>query len=573
MSSLEHDISLSMKKPLPKIRTLPPHRTWAQPILRSTFQPGTRQAQIDTMTRNLLNEIVPEQRAFNAFSEAPRYHAIINPLPSPRDILLNRIPSNELPTPDIEWNTRKPAPISFDDSLQQWDQRLFKSIGKNSYIARTRDIEEEKYSPIHTTLPLSPRPKTSSDVRVRKEVLQLLEVERNIPKGIQYLAAKIGKKEGNPQPEILVDKKSNIGDIIHPTRVFQLRSPRPQTMQTTRQFSQSQSLSRSMESPRKKYTHTRTGTFPTHALSVTKLQPPIDTPHRILPPTFMNTPIRTDFILDSKRSKDTSPRPDIGIQVVREHIRDYIVRASACRRAGRRQAEANTFYCMGVLWDNIGEYGSAIECYEQFRKILNSAEDDKFAESLAQNSIGVSYQYMKSYEIAIYHHTLHRDITDISGQFIAYTNLGIIYNILNNTEQAALNHQHALRCAIQMSSLTAQSISIGNLGLTGILHGDYVTARACMERHLTLCESLDDYRAQITACLRLGDIASRTNDHLTAVRRFEQAMTIAQAINDISMVDQAKVQMGVASANLQMDAKLKQIGERLKSRGRDPGTL
>ena len=59
------------------------------------------------------------------------------------------------------------------------------------------------------------------------------------------------------------------------------------------------------------------------------------------------------------------------------------------------------------------------------------------------------------------------NVDDVAGKFLAHVNLGIICNAIGNYEQASINHQFALRYAIQMSSVAGQSVAIGNLGKVG----------------------------------------------------------------------------------------------------------
>lgn len=73
----------------------------------------------------------------------------------------------------------------------------------------------------------------------------------------------------------------------------------------------------------------------------------------------------------------------------------------------------------------------------------------------------------KFYEDAIEFHTKHKDIADVAGKFLAHINLGIIYNNQGDYEKASINHQFALRYAVQMSSVAGQSVAIGNLGQVG----------------------------------------------------------------------------------------------------------
>jgi hypothetical protein len=198
--------------------------------------------------------------------------------------------------------------------------------------------------------------------------------------------------------------------------------------------------------------------------------------------------------------------------------------------------------------------------------------------------MGISSQLLataQGYAAALWHHARHRDIADLPGQFVANTNLGLVYQLLAAeaaerqqqssgsgeeeekeeataqqralTEQAAFAHQAALRCALQMSSLAGQNIAIGNLGLTGLQHADLVTARACMERHLQLSQSLRDYRGQSSAFQALGEIAAREGAHDQAMMHYHSAWQVAHVLQDAATADSAKVQVGVAKASANID--------------------
>lgn len=65
---------------------------------------------------------------------------------------------------------------------------------------------------------------------------------------------------------------------------------------------------------------------------------------------------------------------------------------------------------------------------------------DTHGEALAYNCIGVDYHKLGEtddsnetlWEKAVYYHTLHKDIADIPGKFLAHVNLGLIYSKLGD---------------------------------------------------------------------------------------------------------------------------------------------
>ena len=107
---------------------------------------------------------------------------------------------------------------------------------------------------------------------------------------------------------------------------------------------------------------------------------------------------------------------------------------------------------------------------------------------------------------AIQYHQTHFDVTDEGGQFVAATNLGLCYGLLGDFGVATAQHQEALRVAIRLQSFSGQSIAVGNLGLLAMRRDNLVTAKACMEQHLQLVQSLKDNAAETNAWRVLGDL-------------------------------------------------------------------
>lgn len=154
-----------------------------------------------------------------------------------------------------------------------------------------------------------------------------------------------------------------------------------------------------------------------------------------------------------------------------KRLKDYNILAFACKRAGKSRDEGRAYYSTGVLYDNLGKYQIAIDEYKKFLQVCK-AIGDVHGEALAYNCIGVDYMKLgehdpKHYEDAIDYHTKHKEVADVAGKFLAHINLGIIFNATDDHEKSSINHQFALRYAIQMSSVAGQSVAIGNLGKVG----------------------------------------------------------------------------------------------------------
>lgn len=154
-----------------------------------------------------------------------------------------------------------------------------------------------------------------------------------------------------------------------------------------------------------------------------------------------------------------------------KRLKDYEILAFACKRAGKSRDEGRSYYSTGVLFDNLGKFKEAIAQYQKFLQVCR-AIGDVHGEALAYNCVGVDYMKLGDidpiyFQDAIQYHMKHKEIADVAGKFLAHINLGIIYNNMGDYEKSSINHQFALRYAIQMSSVAGQSVAIGNLGKVG----------------------------------------------------------------------------------------------------------
>ena len=296
---------------------------------------------------------------------------------------------------------------------------------------------------------------------------------------------------------------------------------------------------------------------------------------RIELPIYFNTPKRKEDIIARKRliEKNASLEKNImnnnsGLTMsysdsynriaAQKRLKDYGILAFACKRAGKSRDEGRAYYSTGVLYDNLGKFKDAINQYQKFLQVCR-AIGDVHGEALAYNCVGVDYMKLgemdpNCYNDAMQYHIKHKEIADVAGKFLAHVNLGIICNAIGNYEQASINHQFALRYAIQMSSVAGQSVAIGNLGKVG---GNQVYAQMnqdkmqmFVERYLELSNELKYRKGESGAYMQLGEILTQKGDFDQSTKHFYRAMKISEETNDVDMREQAKVNFGMANASL-----------------------
>jgi tetratricopeptide (TPR) repeat protein len=311
----------------------------------------------------------------------------------------------------------------------------------------------------------------------------------------------------------------------------------------------------------------------------------VNCPQRIELPMYFNTPRRKEDILSNYRLKSKmQSMKDSALNMsyidsynrlaARKRLKDYAILSFACKRAGKSRDEGRAYYSTGVLFDNLGKFKIAISHYKKFLQVCK-AIGDVHGEALAYNCIGVNYQKIaegdvKHYKEAIDYHLKHKEIADVAGKFLAHVNLGIIYNNLGDQEKSSINHQFALRYAIQMSSLAGQSVAVGNLGNLGSISkvssfANNEKLQMFVERYLELSSELKYRKGEGSAHMQLGQLKNQKGDYDTSTKHFYRAMKIAEQTGDNETNTEAKVMFGMANANLKWDKHQTDIMDKLNN--------
>lgn len=252
-----------------------------------------------------------------------------------------------------------------------------------------------------------------------------------------------------------------------------------------------------------------------------------------------------------------------------KRLKDYSMLAFACKRAGKHRDEGRAYYSEGVLCDNLAKYKTAIAFYKRFLEVCKAIGDTQ-GEALAYNCIGVDYQLLaesdsKFYKKAIEMHLKHKEISDTAGKFLSHVNLGIIYNQLGDQEKSNINHQFALRYAVQMSSVPGQKVALGNLGKIGSYNfaSNADKLMSFVENYMELSEK--DKDPDPNAYLRLGHLLNMKGKFDESSKQFFKAISIADKEGDKTIKSEAVINYGMANANATWDLKCKEITNQLKN--------
>eukprot|EP00930_Biecheleria_cincta_P103130 TRINITY_DN95059_c0_g1_i1.p1 TRINITY_DN95059_c0_g1~~TRINITY_DN95059_c0_g1_i1.p1 ORF type:complete len:482 (+),score=72.48 TRINITY_DN95059_c0_g1_i1:110-1555(+) len=319
-------------------------------------------------------------------------------------------------------------------------------------------------------------------------------------------------------------------------------------------------------------------------------------PQRIELPSYLNTPAR--------RPEGEPPLPEERTSAVRR-IQDLELLTFACRRASKLREEGRAHFSLGVLRDNLGQYLKAIESYNQFLRVCKTCNDGQ-GTALAYHCIGVDYQLLGSglavspegasagapgtekpapttapavdeqgSEIqaptagvlkpellrkCIFYHNRHRENSDSVGKFVAHLNMGLAYALLCEKEASTVNHQYALRYALQLRSLEGQSLAIGSLSFSaGIYDNDPEKMKVLIERYVELCNTLKQPKNQGAALKKLGVLAAQQGNNEESIEYFQKAIACAREQGDRQAEKDCSVRLGIAAGQAKMNEHLSAI--------------
>ncbi|CAJ1360873.1 unnamed protein product [Effrenium voratum] len=308
-------------------------------------------------------------------------------------------------------------------------------------------------------------------------------------------------------------------------------------------------------------------------------------PQRIELPGYLNTPARRpdgEPLLPEERT--TSLRK----------IKDLEMLTFACRRASKLREEGRAHFSLGVLRDNLGQYQKAIEAYTQFLRVCKECNDGQGA-ALGYHCIAVDYQLQGNgvskggeseepqsgasatvgppaseravrpelLRKAIHYHNRHRENADSIGKFVAHLNMGLAYAQLGEREASTVNHQYALRYALQLHSLEGQSLAIGSLSFSaGMYDQEPEKMKILVERYVDLCATLKQTRNQAIALKKLGILASQQGQNEQSVEYFQRAIECAREQGDHEAEKDCAVRLGIAAGQAKMAEHLSNILQR-----------
>ncbi len=218
-----------------------------------------------------------------------------------------------------------------------------------------------------------------------------------------------------------------------------------------------------------------------------------------------------------------------------EQIRWFEAALAAARRLNDRKEEAVHLGNLGIVHEDLGEIGAAIEFYEQQLAITTDI-GDLYGKAQALDGLGTAHWSLGNAQRAVEYCeqalAAYREISDGQGEALVLGNLGLAYAALGELHKAVDFHEKALAIHREMGDRRNEAVALHCLAsVHGNLHETHL-AISLYDQALTITSELGDHRGEAAALGGLGRSYADLGELHRAVELYEQQLKIARDIND-----------------------------------------
>ena len=212
-----------------------------------------------------------------------------------------------------------------------------------------------------------------------------------------------------------------------------------------------------------------------------------------------------------------------------EHYNKYLVISKELGdRVGEGKANLHLGHCYRVLSD----YNQAIWCAEQ-SVIIAKNTGDKVAEGKAKNFLGKTYRfYVNDYEKATENFMqqldIAKDVGDRDGEQDAYSNLGLVHNILGKFSTAKGYFDIQLSIAKEIKNRKAEASSYFGLARAHLLRRDFMKAIELFGQFLSIAEEEEVEEPEGCTYHNLGEAYLGLNNFKEAVNYGMKSLAFAK---------------------------------------------
>ena len=212
-----------------------------------------------------------------------------------------------------------------------------------------------------------------------------------------------------------------------------------------------------------------------------------------------------------------------------EHHNNYL---AISKELGNRDREGHANHALGHFYDKFSDYKQAIEHYNKYL-VISKELGDRVGEGKANLDLGHCYRDLSDYKQAIWCAEQSVIIAKNTGDKVAEGKakkfLGETYRFyVNDYEKATENFMQQLDIAKHVGDRDGEQDAYSNLGLVHNILGKFSTAKGYFDIQLSIAKEIKNRKAEASSYFGLARAHLLRRDFMKAIELFGQFLSIAE---------------------------------------------
>ncbi|MBI3661019.1 tetratricopeptide repeat protein [Candidatus Acetothermia bacterium] len=217
-------------------------------------------------------------------------------------------------------------------------------------------------------------------------------------------------------------------------------------------------------------------------------------------------------------------------------LEHYIRAFEIAEEIGLEQERMQAVLNIGVVHHQLGNYEQALERYKHACELALKM-GNKIGEAQSHKNIGVIHSNLGEYQMALLAfekaYDLFSQIGEVRAQASTISNLGSVSLQIGKYDKALQYYEKAYELCKNIQDRNGEGqvlLGLGNLYNEGL--GDYHKARDYFQRAYEHYQQLGSRVWEAAALCNLGEVSQCLIDYPTALRYYQEAQSIQQAVDD-----------------------------------------
>jgi len=208
--------------------------------------------------------------------------------------------------------------------------------------------------------------------------------------------------------------------------------------------------------------------------------------------------------------------------------------------------KANLYNNLGIVYDNKGDIGRALEYYLKALKIAEKRNEEELEAYLLVN-IGYLYEGVKNYEAAEKSYMESIRISRGKGNYSilgnALNNLASLYTAKKEFDKSCSTHRECLDARKRSDDLRGMAITFNNLGFCEEKKENWSAARSFYFRSYFIMDSLKDYPSVVQPAINLSDVYFKEGKKDSALLFAEKAHSLALKLKFPGLIAKSAIKL------------------------------